>query len=185
MFRVRPGEWTQFGIAGDPAIATAWRSSTIPDDPRKESNIRGTMAYVFKDPNGRTTQVFINLQDNHATHDGEPFVPFAKVIRGMGVADVLYAGYGEESGGGIRAGRQDPLFKGGNTSLKKNFPRLDYILLPVCSRSNSGDPLGAGLYLLHSRSPCGSPPAGDDPYLAPPDAKSSHRVICPEIVPSG
>jgi peptidyl-prolyl cis-trans isomerase A (cyclophilin A) len=128
VFRVRPGVWAQFGIAGDPAIASAWRSSTIPDDPRKESNIRGTVAYAFKDPNGRTTQVFINLQDNHATHDREPFVPFAKVIRGMDVADALYAGYGEESGGGIRAGRQDPLFEGGNTYLKKNFPRLDYIL---------------------------------------------------------
>jgi cyclophilin family peptidyl-prolyl cis-trans isomerase len=127
VFRVRPGVWAQFGIAGNPAIARAWRSSTIPDDPRKESNVRGTVAYAFKDPNGRTTQVFINLQDNRATHDGELFVPFAKVIRGMDVADALYAGYGELSGGGIRAGRQDPLFAGGNAYLKSNFPRLDYI----------------------------------------------------------
>jgi homoserine O-acetyltransferase len=128
VFRVRAGVWAQFGIAGDPAIARAWRPSTFPDDPRKESNVRGTVAYAFKDPNGRTTQVFINLRDNSATHDGEPFVPFAKVIRGMDVADALYAGYGEQSGGGIRAGRQDPLFEGGSAYLKKNFPRLDYIL---------------------------------------------------------
>jgi homoserine O-acetyltransferase len=46
----------------------------------------------------------------------------------MDVADALYAGYGEQSGGGIRAGRQDPLFTGGNTYLKGNFPRLDYIV---------------------------------------------------------
>jgi peptidyl-prolyl cis-trans isomerase A (cyclophilin A) len=128
VFRVRPGVWAQFGIAGDPAVASAWRSSTIPDDRHKESNVRGTVAYAFKDPNGRTTQVIINLRDNHATHNGEPFVPFAKVIRGMDVADALSAGYREQSGGGIRAGRQDPLFACGNTYLKRNSPRLDYIL---------------------------------------------------------
>ncbi len=46
------------------------------------SNARGTLAYAFKDPNGRTTQVFINLRDNAATHDEEPFVPFARIDRG-------------------------------------------------------------------------------------------------------
>jgi hypothetical protein len=86
------------------------------------------VAYAFKDPDGRTTQVFINLRDNRATHDGEPFVPFARVIRGMDVADALYAGYGEQSGGGIRAGHQAPLFEGGSKYLRDNFPRLDYIL---------------------------------------------------------
>ena len=50
---------------------------------RVVSNTRGTVAYAFKDPNGRTTQVFINLKDNASTHDGEPFVPFARVIEGM------------------------------------------------------------------------------------------------------
>src|SRR4051812_28096065 len=33
-FRVVNGQWAQFGIAGDPALATAWRSRTFPDDPR-------------------------------------------------------------------------------------------------------------------------------------------------------
>src|SRR5262245_61023460 len=63
-FRVRANLWAQFGIAADPAIARAWRQQNIPDDPRKESNTRGTLAYAFKDPNGRTTQIFINLRDN-------------------------------------------------------------------------------------------------------------------------
>ena len=69
------------------------------------SNARGTLAYAFKDPNGRTTQVFINLRDNAATHDAEPFVPFARIIKGLEVADALYAEYGEKAGGGIRGGR--------------------------------------------------------------------------------
>jgi homoserine O-acetyltransferase len=128
VFRVRAGMWAQFGINGDPKIAQLWRNRTIPDDPRVESNIRGTMAFAFKDPNGRTTQVFINLRDNSASHDAEPFVPIAKVIAGMDVADALYAGYGEQAGGGIRAGKQDPLFEGGNKFLKDKFPLLDYIV---------------------------------------------------------
>ena len=127
-FRIRAATWAQFGINGDPAIAKAWRTRTIPDDPFRESNLRGTVAYAFKDPNGRTTQVFINLRDNRATHDAEPFVPFANVIEGMEVADALFAEYGERAGGGIRAGRQDPLFDGGNAWLLKEFPKLDYIV---------------------------------------------------------
>jgi homoserine O-acetyltransferase len=128
VFRVRGGMWAQFGINGDPKIAQLWRNRTIPDDPRVESNVRGTVAFAFKEPNGRTTQVFINLRDNSANHDKEPFVPIARVIEGMDVADALYSGYGEESGGGIRAGRQDPLFQGGSKFLKEKFPLLDYIV---------------------------------------------------------
>jgi peptidyl-prolyl cis-trans isomerase A (cyclophilin A) len=128
VFRMLAGKWAQFGINGDPKIAQLWRTRTIPDDPRVESNVRGTVAFAFKDPNGRTTQVFINLRDNSANHDKEPFVPIAKVIEGMDVADALYSEYGETSGGGIRAGKQDSVFASGNDYLKRNFPRLDYIV---------------------------------------------------------
>jgi cyclophilin family peptidyl-prolyl cis-trans isomerase len=127
-FRIRAGTWVQFGIAGDPQIARQWRTKTIPDDPYKNvSNKRGTVAFAFKDPNGRTTQVFINLKDNSATHDKEPFVVFGEVIEGMDVADKLYSEYGEAAGGGIRAGKQDPVFEAGNVYLKEKFPLLDYI----------------------------------------------------------
>jgi cyclophilin family peptidyl-prolyl cis-trans isomerase len=125
--RVIKGRWAQFGVNGDPKVSNVWRARTIPDDPRRESNVRGTIAYAFAVANGRTTQVFINLRDNSATHDKEPFAPFGKVIEGMDVADALNDEYGETSGGGIRAGKQAPLFEGGNAWLKENFPRLDYI----------------------------------------------------------
>ena len=134
VFRVRAGTWAQFGINGDPKIAQLWRDRKIPDDSRVESNVRGTVAYAFKDPNGRTTQLFINLRDNSATFDAEPFVPIAKVTEGMDVADALYSGYGEQAGGGIRAGKQDPVFNGGNEFLKREFPRLDYILKATIER---------------------------------------------------
>lgn len=126
-FRVIAGQWAQFGINGDPAVSKTWRTRSIPDDPRVESNRRGTVAYAFREPNGRTTQIFINLRDNSQTHDPEPFVPIGRVVEGMDVADRLNSEYGEQAGGGIRGGRQDPLFLGGNEYLQRGFPRLDYI----------------------------------------------------------
>ena len=129
--RVIAGRWAQFGVNGEPRIAQAWRAATIPDDPRIASNTRGTVAFAFKDPNGRTTQVFINLQDNSPTHDAEPFVPFGRVVEGMDVADALNPEYGESAGSGIRSGRQEPLFREGNAYLQREFPRLDYIVRAV------------------------------------------------------
>jgi peptidyl-prolyl cis-trans isomerase A (cyclophilin A) len=125
-FRIRPGRWVQFGIPGEPAVAQTWRTRTIPDEPRVLENVRGTLAYAFKDPDGRTTQVFINVGDNRATHDREPFVPIARITKGVEVADALNAEYGEGPGG-IRAGKQDPVFEGGNAYLQRLYPRLDYI----------------------------------------------------------
>ena len=128
-FRIRAGVFAQFGINGDPRIASVWRTATIPDDPwHGISNQRGTIAYAFRDPNGRTTQVFINLRDNSAADDKEPFVPFGRIVEGMDVVDALYSEYGERAGGGIRAGKQDPVFEGGNAYLAREFPKLDYIV---------------------------------------------------------
>ncbi len=127
-FRVVAGKWAQFGINGDPRVAQAWRTRTIPDDPRMVSNVRGTVAFAFAVPNGRTTQVYIALSDLSATQDAQGFAPFGRVVDGMDVADRLNAEYGENSGSGIRAGRQQPLFDGGNAYLDRAFPRLDRIV---------------------------------------------------------
>jgi homoserine O-acetyltransferase len=126
-FRVVKGQWAQFGINGDPRVATAWRMRTIPDDPNKASVVRGRVAFAFKDPNGRTTQVYISLRDNTA-QDTQGFAPFGEVVEGMDVADALNSEYGENSGGGIRGGKQQPLFDGGNAYLDREFPRLDRIV---------------------------------------------------------
>ena len=125
-FRVAVGRWVQFGVNGDPAIAQAWRQQNLPDEPFRESNVRGTVAFAFAVPNGRTTQVFVNMRDNSATHDKEPFVPFGRVIQGMEILDGLNAAHGEGPGG-IRAGGQDPYFAGGNAWLDARFPGLDVI----------------------------------------------------------
>jgi peptidyl-prolyl cis-trans isomerase A (cyclophilin A) len=128
-FRVVEGRWAQFGISGDPGLAKKWRDATFADEdagPRR-SNLRGTVAFAFAVPGGRGTQVFINLGDNSRL-DGQGFAPFGRVIEGMGVAGALYGGYGESSGGGIRGGKQEPLFDGGNAWLDAHFPLLDHLL---------------------------------------------------------
>jgi peptidyl-prolyl cis-trans isomerase A (cyclophilin A) len=126
-FRVVNGQWAQFGIAADPKLATAWRTRTLPDDPRGQSNTRGRVAFAFAVAGGRTTQVYISLRDN-SYQDDQGFVPFGEVVEGMDVADALNSEYGETAGGGIRAGRQQPLFDGGNAYLDREFPRLDRLL---------------------------------------------------------
>ena len=126
-YRVVKGQWAQFGINGDPRVATRWRTMTIPDDANKASVVRGRVAFAFKDPNGRTTQVYISLRDNTA-QDTQGFAPFGEVVEGMDVADALNSEYGEDSGGGIRGGRQQPLFDGGNAYLDREFPRLDRLI---------------------------------------------------------
>jgi cyclophilin family peptidyl-prolyl cis-trans isomerase len=126
-FRVISGRWAQFGIPAEPKVAQTWRRLMLQDEPRTQSNVRGTVAFAWAVPDGRSTQVFINLRDNSEALDAQGFAPFARVLDGMDAADALYAGYGEESGGGIRGGRQEPLFEFGNIYLIRHYPRLDYV----------------------------------------------------------
>jgi len=118
-FRVVPAFVVQFGVAGDPAVTKKW-DTTIPDDPVKTGNARGTMVFAATSlPNSRTTQVFINLSDN-ARLDSMGFAPFGRVINGMSNVDKIYAGYGEQPD-------QTQITQSGNAYLKSNFPKLDYI----------------------------------------------------------
>jgi homoserine O-acetyltransferase len=127
-FRVVPGRWAQFGIAGNPDLSALFRDHTIPDDPPRTPNRQGAVAFAFAEKDGRTTQVYINLVDNSGTLDAQGFAPFAHVVEGMDVVLALNGEYGETSGGGIRAGRQDAMFREGNAWLDREFPRLDRIL---------------------------------------------------------
>ena len=126
-FRVVKGQWAQFGINGEPKVAARWRERTIPDDPRGQSVTRGRVAFAFAVPNGRTSQVYFSLRDN-SYQDDQGFVPFGEIVEGMDVADALNSEYGENSGGGIRAGKQQAMFDGGNAYLDREFPRLDRII---------------------------------------------------------
>lgn len=124
-FRVIPGFMVQFGIHGDPGVASAWQPARIPDDKVKESNKRGYLTFATAGPNTRTTQVFINFGDN-AGLDSQGFSPFGSVTKGMEVVDKIYSGYGEGApqGHGPNQGR---IQSEGNAYLTKDFPKMDYI----------------------------------------------------------
>jgi len=126
--RVVPGYIAQFGIAGDPKVAAVWRHRNAPTDPEHGTNTRGTVGFAMVTPDARTTQVYINLADNRRRIDGQGFAIFGEVVSGMDVVDRLYSGYGETSGGGLRAGKQDKLFEEGNAYLDAAFPKLDKLM---------------------------------------------------------
>jgi len=126
-FRVVAGSWAQFGIAGQPKISQKWRHRTIPDDPVRQSNTLGYIGYANTGPGTRVTQVYVNLGDNSRLN-ATGFAPFGKVVEGLEIVQKLYSGYGENSGGGMRAGHQDQMFDEGNSYLDKEFPKLDKLI---------------------------------------------------------
>jgi peptidyl-prolyl cis-trans isomerase A (cyclophilin A) len=124
-FRVVPGFIAQFGVHKDYDVHARWREYALVDDPRKEKNLRGTLAFAQSGPNTRATEIFINLRDNSGL-DEQNFVPFARVVEGMEVVDRLYAGYGDyiPEGKYIDAGRVE---NGANAYLVPRFPEMDFI----------------------------------------------------------
>ena len=124
-FRVIEGFMVQFGISGDRKVNNAWSTAQIQDDPVNKSNLRGFLSFATSGSNTRTTQLFINF-DNNATLDGMGFAPIGEVIEGMDVVDLIYSGYGEGAprGDGPNQARMKAL---GNSYLSKGFPKLDYI----------------------------------------------------------
>jgi cyclophilin family peptidyl-prolyl cis-trans isomerase len=127
--RVRAGYIAQWGLHGDSAVNAAWKGRYLRDDPPRSRNARGTFAFSYEGPgreHTRNTQLYVNLADN-TRNDVEPFTVLGTVVEGMAVLDSLYSGYGEESGSGVRQGKQGPLERGGNAYMDREFPKLDRI----------------------------------------------------------
>jgi peptidyl-prolyl cis-trans isomerase A (cyclophilin A) len=124
-YRVVPRFVVQFGLKGEPAVDRFWSGMTIPDDTVTQNNARGTFSFAMAGPATRTTQVFINLQDN-VRLDGMGFAPFGKVVSGMEVVDQLCKVYGDAPPSGVGP-EQARIRDEGNEYLERYFPRLDYI----------------------------------------------------------
>jgi cyclophilin family peptidyl-prolyl cis-trans isomerase len=130
VYRVRSGEFVQFGLSGNPSINTLWHERAIPDDPAGKDHLRGRVFFAMRGPDDRTTQAVINLRD-HPEYRDQGFVPFGEVVEGMDIVDMLYSGYGERAGGGMRGGNQGRIVSEGNAHLDVDFPLLDQIYRAV------------------------------------------------------
>jgi peptidyl-prolyl cis-trans isomerase A (cyclophilin A) len=125
-YRVLDGYIAQFGVNGDPEVNQLWGDSAIGDDPVKMSNTEGMLAFAQQAPNTRTTQIYINLQDNPDL-DTAGLAPFGQVVSGRSTVASLYSGYGEMHPKG-KGPRPNLLQKLGNKYLKREFGDLDYII---------------------------------------------------------
>jgi peptidyl-prolyl cis-trans isomerase A (cyclophilin A) len=125
-FRYVPNFIVQFGMPANPAVNRVWQEARITDDKVIQSNRKGTIVFATSGPNSRTTQFFINL-NNNAPLDKDGFAPFGEVTQGMDVVEGLYSGYGEGADSGGRGPRQDLIASQGKAYLDKNFPKLDSI----------------------------------------------------------
>jgi peptidyl-prolyl cis-trans isomerase A (cyclophilin A) len=126
-YRVIRGFMAQCGFNGDPAVSAAWSKARIADDPVTQSNTRGMVTFAQPSaPNARTTQFFVNFGDNSYLKQHGAFAPFGKVISGMDVMDSIFAGYGDGAPNG-NGPSQATIAREGNSYLKQNFPKLDYI----------------------------------------------------------
>ncbi|RLB63495.1 MAG: hypothetical protein DRI90_06745 [Deltaproteobacteria bacterium] len=129
-FRTVSGFMTQFGIHGAPDVAKAWQDAHIPPDQVVESNLRGRLSFAQAGPpampghtsDQRTTQLFINVQDNGRL-DPMGFAPVCEVARGMAVIDALHSGYGNRP-----SNDQTTIQEQGNVYLRRTYPELDYII---------------------------------------------------------
>ncbi|MFL5562470.1 MAG: peptidylprolyl isomerase [Gemmatimonadaceae bacterium] len=119
-FRVLPGYIAQFGINNEKKVNEEWDKRPLPDDPRTQSNARGTLVFTTSGPNTRSHQLFINLKDNPKL-DTQGFVPFGRVVSGMEVVDSLDDEYGDTP-------KQQLISTLGNNYLLRMFPHLDYIV---------------------------------------------------------
>jgi cyclophilin family peptidyl-prolyl cis-trans isomerase len=118
-FRVIPQYIAQFGASADPKKNDRWDDAKIPDDPRTQTNARGTLSFAAEAPNTRSHQLFFNLKDNPKL-DPQNFIPIGRVVDGMSVLDALYDDYGDTPKYRLVATL-------GNEYLHRMFPRMDYI----------------------------------------------------------
>jgi peptidyl-prolyl cis-trans isomerase A (cyclophilin A) len=132
-FRAIAGFMVQWGMHGNPAVTRAWRDATLPIDPVRQSNRRGTITFAMgSSPSQRSTQVFINLVNNGYL-DPMGFAPMGEVISGMAAVDRITTVYGEGEPFG-RGPDQELVETQGNRYLQQFFPKLDAITTAVIVR---------------------------------------------------
>ena len=125
LFRVIPKFVVQFGIHNDSVLNTSWKKYKIKDEPVLQSNDSMAISFARDGVDSRTTQIFINLKDNHRLdtihyNDVTGFPVIAKITKGMENVHKFYSTDDDVPD-------QDSIQKYGNDFLKRKYPKLDYI----------------------------------------------------------
>ena len=121
IFRAIKNFVVQFGLNGSAEVSKIWGQAMIKGDSVKASNKKGSVVFAMgQSPDTRTTQVYINLNDNIAL-DSMGFAPFAHIVHGMDVVERAFTGYGEAPNQGL-------INRHGNKYLDQEFPKLTSII---------------------------------------------------------
>lgn len=128
IFRVEKDYVVQFGISNHPKESAAWDKARLPDEPVTQKHLKGIVAFARSEKNSRTTQLFINMQNNAkldtTMREGvHGYPPFGKVISGMSIFFQLNDQYAKQI-----LPFQDSIYLHGNQYLDQYFPGLDKIL---------------------------------------------------------
>lgn len=128
IFRVEKDYVVQFGISDNPKESRFWDRARLKDEPVIQKHKKGMVAFARSEKNSRTTQLFVNMQDNAkldtTIREGvHGYPPFGKVIRGMDVFFRLNDQYAKRI-----LPLQDSVYLYGNQYLTQHFPGLDKII---------------------------------------------------------
>lgn len=100
-YRVDSNFVAQFGLSDSTAVAK-WAKNKVPDEPVRYGNKKGTLSFARGNPQTRSSDLFINLNDNPhldtILYDSvRGFPAFGNVTSGMDVVESLYAAYGDRT----------------------------------------------------------------------------------------
>jgi peptidyl-prolyl cis-trans isomerase A (cyclophilin A) len=128
LFRVEPDYVVQFGVAETDRLNRFWDPKKIPDEPVRQKNTRGTIAFARDLKDTRCAQLFVNMANNRkldtTMRNGvKGFVPIARVVQGMIIISSFNAAYKKRP-----VMVQDSLYKYGNRYFERKFPGLDRII---------------------------------------------------------
>jgi len=145
-------KFAQFGINGDPDYQHHMHTH-LHDDKVRHTNARGVVTFANEGPTSRTTQLFINLQDNRLMDD-MGYSPVGEVVSGMDVVDRFYAGYGDVFPKNDIGPHTHKIEEQGNEYLSNEFPLLSYFTGQVLSRKMIFCTWMTNMYLIMNVKAC-------------------------------
>ncbi|HQS24095.1 MAG: hypothetical protein B7Y11_03900 [Sphingobacteriia bacterium 24-36-13] len=128
IFRVEKDYVVQFGISDNPKESSFWDKARLKDEPVIQKHKKGMVAFARSEKNSRTTQLFVNMQDNAkldtTMREGvHGYPPFGKVVSGINIFFQLNDQYAKRI-----LPLQDSIYRYGNQYLVQHFPGLDKII---------------------------------------------------------